>query len=236
MLPERGIDVSRKTARRGTARFGPQIARNLRCQQIRPGDARDLDDMVVGTAGKSFWLWRAVDHLTGAPPTAAPCRHLPRRVGVSPARATGARSRSRPLGASLAADHEAAARELTRACRPGGRLALIVWAPEGAVQEFLGIIGKYTPTAPPEPSPPAWGEPEHVQALRGCTRNAKTSLSSAAASDTATRVGGPGGTGRRWTGAGESPNVISFIQPGPTEGSFPKFLRLPRPEIPGDTS
>ena len=71
------------------------------------------------------------------------------------------------FGVMFAADHAAAARELARVCRPGGRLALIVWAPEGAVQEFLGIIGKYNPNPPPEPSPLAWGEPDHATALLG---------------------------------------------------------------------
>lgn len=71
------------------------------------------------------------------------------------------------FGVMFAGDHTAAARELARVCRPGGRIALIVWAPEGAVQEFLGIIGKYNPNPPPDPSPLAWGKPEHATALMG---------------------------------------------------------------------
>lgn len=61
ILLERGIDVSYKTIRRWTARFGPQIARNLRRRQGRPGDVWHLDDVVVKIAGRAFWLWRAVD-------------------------------------------------------------------------------------------------------------------------------------------------------------------------------
>ena len=38
MLLERGIDVSYETVRRWTTKFGPQIARNLRRRQRRPGD------------------------------------------------------------------------------------------------------------------------------------------------------------------------------------------------------
>ena len=61
MLLERGIDVSYETIRRWTAKFGPQIARNLRRRQVRPGDVWHLDEVVVKIAGRSFWLWRAVD-------------------------------------------------------------------------------------------------------------------------------------------------------------------------------
>ncbi|GAW37163.1 hypothetical protein RA2_04239 [Roseovarius sp. A-2] len=61
MLLERGIDLSYETVRRWTAKFGPQIARNLRRRQRRPGDVWHLDEVVVKIAGRSFWLWRAVD-------------------------------------------------------------------------------------------------------------------------------------------------------------------------------
>ena len=61
MLLERGIDVSYETVRRWTAKFGPQIARNLRRCQRHPGDIWHLDEVVVKISGKTFWLWRAVD-------------------------------------------------------------------------------------------------------------------------------------------------------------------------------
>jgi len=61
MLLERGIDVSDETIRRWTVKFGQQIARNLRRRQARPGDIWHLDEVVVKIAGRSYWLWRAVD-------------------------------------------------------------------------------------------------------------------------------------------------------------------------------
>lgn len=61
MLLERGIDVSYETIRRWVRKFGPQIARNLRCRQCRPGDIWHLDEVVVVISGRKFWLWRAVD-------------------------------------------------------------------------------------------------------------------------------------------------------------------------------
>ena len=61
MLLERAIDVSYETVRRWIAKFGPQIARNLRRRQSRLGDVWYLDEVVVKCAGEKFWLWRAVD-------------------------------------------------------------------------------------------------------------------------------------------------------------------------------
>ncbi|EAQ24894.1 IS6 family transposase [Roseovarius sp. 217] len=61
LMLERGIDVSYETIRRWTVKFGPLIARTLRRRQPRPGDVWRLDEVVVKIAGRSFWLWRAVD-------------------------------------------------------------------------------------------------------------------------------------------------------------------------------
>jgi len=61
LLLERGIDVSYESIRRWTVKFGPQIARNLRRRQARPGDVWHLDEVVVKIPDRSFWLWRAVD-------------------------------------------------------------------------------------------------------------------------------------------------------------------------------
>ena len=61
LMLERGIDVSYETIRRWMVKFGPLIARTLRRRQPRPGDVWHLDEVVVKIAGRSFWLWRAVD-------------------------------------------------------------------------------------------------------------------------------------------------------------------------------
>lgn len=61
LMLERGIDVSYETIRRWMVKFGPLIARTLRRRQPRPGHVWHLDEVVVKIAGRSFWLWRAVD-------------------------------------------------------------------------------------------------------------------------------------------------------------------------------
>ena len=58
---ERGVDVSYETIRRWTVKFGPLIAHVLRRRQPRPGDVWHLDEVVMKIAGRSYWLWRAVD-------------------------------------------------------------------------------------------------------------------------------------------------------------------------------
>src|SRR4051794_34285633 len=42
-------------------KFGPIIARRLRCGRPRPSNRWHLDEMVVRIAGKHMYLWRAVD-------------------------------------------------------------------------------------------------------------------------------------------------------------------------------
>ncbi|MEP2640114.1 IS6 family transposase [Roseobacter sp.] len=61
MLLERGIHVSYETVRRRVVKFGRLITNNLRKRPGRPGDVWHLDEVVVKIAGKSFYLWRAVD-------------------------------------------------------------------------------------------------------------------------------------------------------------------------------
>lgn len=61
LMLERGVDVSYETIRRWTVKFGPLIAHLLRRLPPRPGDIWHLDEVVVKIAGRSYWLWRAVD-------------------------------------------------------------------------------------------------------------------------------------------------------------------------------
>ncbi|WP_028956947.1 IS6 family transposase [Sulfitobacter sp. 20_GPM-1509m] len=61
LMLERGVDVSYETIRRWTVKFGSVIAHVLQRRQPRPGDVWHLDEVVVKIAGRSYWLWRAVD-------------------------------------------------------------------------------------------------------------------------------------------------------------------------------
>ena len=75
---------------------------------------------------------------------------------------------SSSVGVIFAPDHRAAAAELARATRPGGRLGLAAWRPDEGVCAMLQILGDYQPP-PPEGagSPFEWGNEEHAQELLG---------------------------------------------------------------------
>jgi SAM-dependent methyltransferase len=64
---------------------------------------------------------------------------------------------------------EDAAGELARVCRPGGRLALAIWTPDGNVFEMFKIMKAYMPepAGTPPPSPFGWGKRERVTELLG---------------------------------------------------------------------
>lgn len=71
------------------------------------------------------------------------------------------------FGVMFAIDQAAAAAELGRVCRRGGRLALATWAPEGAVAEFFRVIAQHSGAPSPPSSPLDWGDPGHIQTLLG---------------------------------------------------------------------
>jgi len=70
------------------------------------------------------------------------------------------------VGVMFAPRHETSSGELLRVCRPGGRIGLLSWTPEGFIGQLLAAMKPYAPPPPPGAQPPPlWGREEHVQAL-----------------------------------------------------------------------
>ncbi len=72
-------------------------------------------------------------------------------------------------GVMFAGNREAAAAELARVCRKGGRLALMTWTPESNAVEMRKVLAPYMPP-PPSPAPPSpfdWGRPEWLEQTLG---------------------------------------------------------------------
>lgn len=70
------------------------------------------------------------------------------------------------FGVQFAPRHEIVANELVGVCRPGGRIGLVNWTPEGLIGELFEILGRYLPAPPAFASPPPlWGDMTHVRRL-----------------------------------------------------------------------
>jgi SAM-dependent methyltransferase len=70
------------------------------------------------------------------------------------------------FGVQFAPRHEIVAQELVRVSRPGGRIGLVNWTPQGHIGELFKIMGRYLPAPPDYASPPPlWGSEQHVRRL-----------------------------------------------------------------------
>lgn len=68
------------------------------------------------------------------------------------------------FGAMFAPDHEAVAAELVRVCRPGGRIGLVNFTPEGIGGEFFALLAPYAPPPPEQAGNPLmWGSEAYVR-------------------------------------------------------------------------
>jgi SAM-dependent methyltransferase len=67
------------------------------------------------------------------------------------------------FGAMFAPRPERAAAELLRVCRPGGRVAMANWTPQGFIGRMFKATAAHVPPPAGMPSPVKWGEEETVR-------------------------------------------------------------------------
>jgi ubiquinone/menaquinone biosynthesis C-methylase UbiE len=61
------------------------------------------------------------------------------------------------FGVMFTADPDRAAAEMLRVCKPGGKIGLANWTPEGFIGQLFKTIGKHVAPAPGAKSPALWG-------------------------------------------------------------------------------
>jgi SAM-dependent methyltransferase len=71
------------------------------------------------------------------------------------------------FGVMFSPDHRGAAAELLRVVRPGGRIALASWTPEGFLGALFRTIGRHLPPPQGLTSPMLWGSEAHLRELFG---------------------------------------------------------------------
>ena len=64
----------------------------------------------------------------------------------------------------------ARAAEMARVCRPGGRIGLANWTPEGFIGQLFRTLGRHLPPPAGVQPPALWGTEAHLRALFGDTR------------------------------------------------------------------
>jgi SAM-dependent methyltransferase len=71
------------------------------------------------------------------------------------------------FGVMFTPDHERAAAEMVRVCRPGGRIGMANWTPGSFVGQIFRLIGSHLPPPAGVRSPALWGTREHIATLFG---------------------------------------------------------------------
>ncbi|MCP9490093.1 MAG: methyltransferase domain-containing protein [Solirubrobacteraceae bacterium MAG38_C4-C5] len=70
------------------------------------------------------------------------------------------------FGVMFAPRHAVACAELVRVCRPGGRIVVAAWTPEGYAGRMASIASRHLPARPRWAlAPTSWGDEEHVRRL-----------------------------------------------------------------------
>ena len=72
------------------------------------------------------------------------------------------------LGVMFAPQHERGAAEILRVTRPGGRIGLLSWTPQGFIGRMFATMKPFNAPLPSGAQPaPLWGDESHVRALFG---------------------------------------------------------------------
>jgi hypothetical protein len=71
------------------------------------------------------------------------------------------------FGVMFTADQDKAAAELVRVCKPGGKIGLANWTPDGFIGQLFKTIGKHMPPPAGVKSPALWGSGARITEFFG---------------------------------------------------------------------
>jgi SAM-dependent methyltransferase len=71
------------------------------------------------------------------------------------------------FGVMFAPDHRRSAAEMVRVTRPGGRIGLASWTPDGFIGQMFKVLGQHVPPPAGVLPPPLWGTEAHLRDLFG---------------------------------------------------------------------
>jgi len=71
------------------------------------------------------------------------------------------------FGVMFTADQDKAASEMLRVCKPGGKIGLANWTPEGYIGRLFKVLGKHLPPPAGVKSPALWGTRARITEMFG---------------------------------------------------------------------
>jgi ubiquinone/menaquinone biosynthesis C-methylase UbiE len=71
------------------------------------------------------------------------------------------------FGVMFAPDHAKSASEMLRVCRPGGRIGMANWTPDGFIGQVFKTLGRHLPPPAGVQPPALWGTEAHLRSLFG---------------------------------------------------------------------
>jgi ubiquinone/menaquinone biosynthesis C-methylase UbiE len=71
------------------------------------------------------------------------------------------------FGVMFAPDHAKSAAEMLRVCRPGGRIGMANWTPDGFIGQMFKTLGRHLPPPAGVQPPSLWGTEAHLRTLFG---------------------------------------------------------------------
>ena len=71
------------------------------------------------------------------------------------------------FGVMFTANHDKAAAELLRVCKPKGRIGMANWTPDGFIGQVFKTLGKHLPPPPGAKSPALWGTRARLDEIFG---------------------------------------------------------------------
>jgi ubiquinone/menaquinone biosynthesis C-methylase UbiE len=69
------------------------------------------------------------------------------------------------FGSMFAPDHRRTAAEMLRVTRPGGRIGVASWTPDGFIGRMFKVVGGYVPPPAGVAGPPLWGTEAHLREI-----------------------------------------------------------------------
>ena len=156
-----------------------QIVGELLCEAVDVGGGERVLDVAAGNGNATLAAARRFAHVTSTDYVPALLEGGRRRAEAEGLQITFEEADAEALpypdasfdvllstfGVMFAPDHQKASSELLRVCRPGGRIGLASWTPEGFIGQLFRVVAKHVPPPAGVKSPLLWGTRDYLQTL-----------------------------------------------------------------------